>query len=89
MLNLIRQRRLHRRFIGGAGKLSAIGVLLGIISVGAAGKERLSTLAPGTLRIGTYFVNPPRVERSGALGRKFSSNEDRREYVYLGFTILK
>jgi ABC-type amino acid transport substrate-binding protein len=27
--------------------------------VAALGKERVSTLAPGTLRIGTYFVNPP------------------------------
>jgi hypothetical protein len=59
MLNLIRRRRLSRRFLVYTGKVGAIGVLLGIISVGAVGKERLSTLAPGTLPIGTYFVNPP------------------------------
>jgi ABC-type amino acid transport substrate-binding protein len=59
MLNLTRRRRLHRRFLGGAGRVGAIGVLLAIGSVGALGKERLSTFAPGTLRIGTYFVNPP------------------------------
>jgi ABC-type amino acid transport substrate-binding protein len=49
----------YRRFLGYAGKVGAIGVLLAIGSVGAQGKERLSTLVPGTLRIGTYFVNPP------------------------------
>jgi ABC-type amino acid transport substrate-binding protein len=59
LLNLIKQQRLHRRFLGGAGKVGAIGVLLGIVSVAAVGKERVFTLAPGTLRIGTYFVNPP------------------------------
>jgi ABC-type amino acid transport substrate-binding protein len=41
------------------GKVAAIMGLLAIGSVVAAGSERLSTLAPGTLRIGTYFVNPP------------------------------
>jgi ABC-type amino acid transport substrate-binding protein len=59
MLNLTRRRRLHRRFLGGAGIVGAIEVLLAIGSVGSLGKERLSTLAPGKLRIGTYFVNPP------------------------------
>jgi hypothetical protein len=34
-------------------------MLLAIVSVGALANERLPTLAPGTLRIGTYFVNPP------------------------------
>jgi ABC-type amino acid transport substrate-binding protein len=42
-----------------AGKIGAIGALLAIVSVGALANPRLNTLAPGTLRIGTYFVNPP------------------------------
>jgi ABC-type amino acid transport substrate-binding protein len=36
-----------------------MGVLLAIGSIGAVGKEPTDTLVPGTVRIGTYFVNPP------------------------------
>ncbi|MBV9877150.1 MAG: amino acid ABC transporter substrate-binding protein [Verrucomicrobia bacterium] len=45
--------------LGCPGKIAAIGILLAIVSLGALAKERVATLAPGTLRIGTYFVNPP------------------------------
>jgi ABC-type amino acid transport substrate-binding protein len=59
MLGLIKRRRLRRRYLGYLGNIGAIGALLAIGSVMAPASERLSTLAPGTLRIGTYFVNPP------------------------------
>jgi ABC-type amino acid transport substrate-binding protein len=59
MLNVVKCRRLQRTDLGYPGKIAVIGVLLAIVSLGALAKERVSTLAPGTLRIGTYFVNPP------------------------------
>jgi len=36
-------------------------VLLALASGGGDSAEPLRTLIPGTLRIGTYFVNPPLV----------------------------
>ena len=59
MLNVIQPRRRHRTSLVYPGKVGAIGTLLVIVSVAALANHRLSTLAPGTLRIGTYFVNPP------------------------------
>src|ERR1700760_1264873 len=59
MLNVVKCRRLQRTDLGDPGKIAPIGMLLAIVSLGALAKERVSTLAPGTLRIGTYFVNPP------------------------------
>jgi ABC-type amino acid transport substrate-binding protein len=59
MLNVVKCRRLQRTDLGYPGKIAATGMLLAIVSLGALAKERVSTLAPGTLRIGTYFVNPP------------------------------
>ena len=42
------------------GRLTAIAaVLLALTSRGADTAEPLRTLAPGILRVGTYFVNPP------------------------------
>jgi ABC-type amino acid transport substrate-binding protein len=59
MLDVIKWKSLHRTYLVWSFKVGAIGALLAIASVAAIAKERLSTLAPGTLRIGTYFVNPP------------------------------
>jgi ABC-type amino acid transport substrate-binding protein len=59
MLNVIQPRRLHRTSLVYPGKIGAIGALLAIVSVAALANPRFSTLAPGTLRVGTYFVNPP------------------------------
>jgi ABC-type amino acid transport substrate-binding protein len=59
MLNFNRSRRLGWASLGYVGKSCAVGALLVIGSVGAIANQRLATLAPGTLRIGTYFVNPP------------------------------
>ncbi len=42
------------------GRITAIAaVLLALASEGAETAGPLQTLAPGTLRVGTYFVNPP------------------------------
>jgi ABC-type amino acid transport substrate-binding protein len=42
------------------GRMTAIAaVLLALASGGAEAAEPLRTLAPGMLRVGTYFVNPP------------------------------
>ena len=42
------------------GRITAIAaVLLALASGGADTAEPLRTLAPGMLRVGTYFVNPP------------------------------
>src|SRR5258707_7277444 len=59
MLDVIQPRRLYRTSLVYPGKMGAIGALLAIVSVAAFANPRFSTLAPGTLRIGTYFLNPP------------------------------
>src|SRR5215469_1812202 len=59
MLNVIRRRRLRRTYLGYPARIGAIGALLAMVTVTALAGERVSTLAPGILRIGTYFVNPP------------------------------
>ena len=56
---MVQPGKLHPTSFGYLGKVGAIGALLAIISVAALAKPLFSTLAPGTLRIGTYFVNPP------------------------------
>jgi ABC-type amino acid transport substrate-binding protein len=40
-------------------RMAIAAVLLALASSGGASAETLRTLIPGTLRIGTYFVNPP------------------------------
>jgi ABC-type amino acid transport substrate-binding protein len=58
----IKERRLSKlpaRPLLFAYRIEAIGVLLAFVSMTAPGSEPVPTLAPGTLRIGTYFVNPP------------------------------
>ena len=55
----MKSKRLHRTSLAYAGKIGGIGALLVIVSMAAIANQRFSTLAPGTLRIGTYFVNPP------------------------------
>jgi ABC-type amino acid transport substrate-binding protein len=42
-----------------ADRIVAVGVLLAIVSMAARASQPVCTLTPGTLRIGTYFVNPP------------------------------
>jgi ABC-type amino acid transport substrate-binding protein len=59
MLNVIERRRLRRTYLGYPARIGVIGALLAMVTVAALASERVSTLAPGTLRIGTYFVNPP------------------------------
>jgi ABC-type amino acid transport substrate-binding protein len=75
MLNLIKRRRSprvssstnHKPLVTNhvlfslayPAKVGVIGALLAITSVAVFAKPKLSTLAPGILRIGTYFVNPP------------------------------
>jgi ABC-type amino acid transport substrate-binding protein len=75
MLNLIKRRWLQRtasstnhksRITNHAShspvylaKIGVAGALLVVASGAALAEPRVITLAPGTLRIGTYFVNPP------------------------------
>jgi hypothetical protein len=40
-------------------RIAIAAVLLALTSGGGYSAEPLRTLIPGTLRIGTYFVNPP------------------------------
>jgi ABC-type amino acid transport substrate-binding protein len=59
MLNVVQPTRLHLMSLIYPGKIGAVGALLAIVSMGALANPCFPTLAPGTLRIGTYFVNPP------------------------------
>jgi ABC-type amino acid transport substrate-binding protein len=59
ILSQTKPGKLPLRSLVFAHRVGAIGVLLAIVSMTTRGSEPVHTLAPGTLRIGTYFVNPP------------------------------
>ncbi|MFY9983198.1 MAG: ABC transporter substrate-binding protein [Chthoniobacterales bacterium] len=70
MPNPIQLSRLCLRSFVSTCRIGLIGALFAIVSVAALGREPMRTLVPGTLRIGTYFVNPPfeYVSKGGKLG---------------------
>ena len=67
MPNPIQLSWLYLRSLVGVGRIGMIGALF---AIAAPAREPMRTLVPGTLRIGTYFVNPPfeYVSKGGKVG---------------------
>jgi ABC-type amino acid transport substrate-binding protein len=56
MVNAIELSRSHLQSLVSTCRIGLIGALF---AIAAPAREPMRTLVPGTLRIGTYFVNPP------------------------------